>query len=89
MGLSVITRDVTDREGKIVVQGDTMEEVTSIGARNMVLREAAAAGLSRPGVSGVAPAYPVDAEGKSDDDVIMGRSPVAGYRCDYPVAAGL
>lgn len=89
MSLTVIQRDVNDREGKITIQGDTMEEVSSLTARNLALKEAAVAGLSRPGVSGNAPAYPVDAEGQSTEDVIMGRTPVAGYRCDYPVTAGI
>ena len=58
-------------------------------ARQMAIKEAAARGLSRPGLSGNDSPYPVDADGATDDDLLLGRRPVAAYRCDYRVTGGL
>lgn len=80
---------VNDRQGVIVVQADSQEEVMSPTARQEAIKTAAALGLSRPGLSGNDTSYPVDADGRSDDDVMMGRRPTAAYRCDYRVTAGL
>jgi len=57
---------------------------------NLVLQKAASLGLNRPGVSNAGGPYPVDADGKTDDELLLGkRGPVAGYRRDFVILAGL
>lgn len=81
---------VTNTRGEFVVTGNNVEELLSPAAANLVLKEAAAKGLSRPGVSNAGGPYPVDAEGKTDDDLLMSkRGPVAGYRRDFVVLGSI
>lgn len=87
--ITVVKSECGDRQGVITIQADKQEEVMSPTARQEAIKAAAAAGLSRPGLSGSDTAYPVDADGNSSDDVTMGRVPLAAYRCDYRVTAGL
>jgi hypothetical protein len=76
--------------GDFVVSGDNIETLMSAATSNLVLQKAAEAGLNRPGVSNASGPYPVDADGKTDDELLMGkRGPVAGYRRDFVVLAGL
>ena len=89
MSIKLINADVNDRQGTIIIEADTQEEVTGTPAKTMALRAAASHGLSRPGLSGGEGAYPVDAEGETSEDLILGRGTVAGYRCDFRVTAGL
>ena len=85
MALHVVNTKLNDRQGTVTVQGDTQEEVMSSAAKSMAI-QAAARGLNRPGVSGNEVAYPVDADGNTSDDLILGRGgEVAAYRCDYNV----
>jgi len=89
MSLRVAGIDVNDRQGTIIVEGDGQEEVQSADAKNLALKTAAANGLTRPGLSGGESTYPVDSDGGTSQDLIMGRGVVAAYRCDYKVTAGL
>jgi hypothetical protein len=76
--------------GDFVVSGDNIETLMSAATSSLVLQKAAEAGLNRPGVSNASGPYPVDADGKTDDELLMGkRGPVAGYRRDFVVLAGL
>lgn len=86
MAVRLISKNLTSRSGVVVVQADTQEEATSAAARDLALNTAAANGISRPGLSQTPSAYPIDAEGKSEGDVLLGRVPVAGYRCDFSIA---
>lgn len=86
--LTVVDRNLSDRQGTVTVQGDTQEEVTSAAAKNLALSEAGSR-ISRPGISGSPSAYPVDAAGETSDALMMGRGQVAGYRCDFPITGGL
>jgi hypothetical protein len=89
MPLSVSGNDCNDRQGVVIIQGATVEEVASADAKRLAL-QAAGSRISRPGISGNSSPYPVDAEGKTSDDLVMGRSGVvAGYRMDYRVTGGL
>lgn len=89
MALSVVGEEYTDRAGKIVIAGGSQEEVTSMQARQMVVTHAAAR-LPRAGLSGNAVPYPVDAQGQTSDDLMLGRvQGIVGYHCEYPVAAGV
>lgn len=70
--------------------GDNIEELLSAATAGMVLQKAASMGLNRPGVSNAGGPYPVDADGKTDDELMLGkRGPVVGYRRDFVVLAGL
>ncbi len=81
--------EFTERKAKIVVQAERMEDVTSPAARSLAVQTAASR-LSRCGISNMPSAYPVDANGETDEDLQMGRRQgVVGYRADYEVQAGL
>lgn len=77
------------REAVIVVEAETIEGVQSTESRTLALQKAGALGLTRPGLDRPSGPYPVDAEGKSDEEVVMGRRPLAAYRQDYKILAGL
>jgi hypothetical protein len=92
MSVSIIDNlsNITQGRAEIIVSGDGIEELLAAATANMVLQKAAEAGLNRPGVSNVSGPYPVDAEGKTDDELMMGkRGPVAGYRRDFVILASL
>ena len=81
---------VTNNRAEYVVAGSTPQELLDAATSNMVLQKAATDGLHRPGVSNASGPYPVDAEGKTDDDLLLGRrGPVAGYRRDFVILGGI
>lgn len=81
---------VTNGRAELVVAGNNIEELMSAATASTVLQKAAELGLNRPGVSNAGGPYPVDADGKCDDDLLLGkRGPVAGYRRDFVVLAAL
>ena len=80
---------VTSGRAEFVVSGTSIEELLAANTSHAVLQKAAEAGLNRPGVSSVSGPYPVDRDGKTDDDLMAGRRPVAGYRRDFVVLASL
>lgn len=90
MALRVVSSDLTDRNGTVIVAGDSQEEVMSAAGRQLAITTASSR-FARAGVSGNEVAYPVDEQGQSDEDLILGRSGrrVAGYHCEYKVTAGL
>ena len=81
---------ITQGRAEFVVSGHGIEELLAAATSNMVLQKAAESGLHRPGVSNASGPYPVDAEGKTDDELMMGkRGPVTGYRRDFVILASL
>lgn len=81
---------VTNGRAELVVAGNNIEELMSAATASTVLQKAAELGLNRPGVSNAGGPYPVDADGKCDDDLLLGkRGPVVGYRRDFVVLAAL
>lgn len=89
MALRVVSENLTDRSGVIVVEGKSQDEVLSPAARQLVIQTGARQ-VSRCGISSQAHAYPVDAQGHTSEDLIMGRGgAVFAYRADYTVAGGL
>ena len=87
--LDDLTRVANGRADFVVECGD-IEEIMAAATSNLVLQKAAEKGLNRPGVSNASGPYPVDSEGKTDDELLLGkRGPVAGYRRDFVVLAGL
>lgn len=81
---------VTIGRAEFVVEGNDIEELLNASTTNLVVKKAAELGLNRPGVSNAGGPYPVDAEGKTDDDLLLGkRGPVSGYRREFVVLASL
>lgn len=74
---------------EFVVSGNDIEELLAASTSNLVLQKAAEAGMHRPGVSNASGPYPVDANGQTDDELLMGKRPVAGYRRDFVVLAAI
>lgn len=81
---------VTNGRAELVVSGSSIKELMAGDTANIVLQKAAELGLNRPGVSSASGPYPVDAAGKTDDDLLMGkRGPISGYRRDFVVLASI
>lgn len=81
---------VVNGRAEFVVAGNNIEELLDASTSQLVVKKAAELGLNRPGVSNMGGPYPVDAEGKTDDDLLLGRrGPVAGYRRDFIVLASI
>ena len=89
MTLTVVAKNLNQRNGTVTVQGDSQEEVMSPTAKNLAI-EAAGEKIARAGVSGNEVAYPVDANVEYSEDLVMGRAgEVSAYRCDYNLTGGL
>lgn len=81
---------VTTGRAEFVATARTIEELMDSAASNLVVQKAAALGLNRPGISNAGGPYPVDGDGKTDDDLLLGRrGPIAGYRRDFVVLASI
>jgi hypothetical protein len=81
---------VATGRAEFVVEGQNIEELLSADTAHLVVKKAAELGFNRPGVSNAGGPYPVDGDGKTDDDLLMGkRGPVAKYRRDFVVLAGI
>lgn len=88
--MQIVAVETNDRQGTFIVEAESPEKVLSRDAKDMVLKEAAARGLSRPGLSGGESAYPVDAAGNTSDELILGQAgAAAAFRADYRVTASL
>ena len=87
--LRVVNHQLGDRQGVVTIAADDMELAMGTEAKQLALKTAAAQGISRPGISGVATPYPVDENGETSDDLIMGKGVVAGYQVDFPVTGAL
>lgn len=82
--------NVSSGRAEFVVSGADIPELMAASTANIVLQKAAELGLHRPGVSNASGPYPVDADGKTDDDLLLGRrGPVVGYRRDFVVLASI
>lgn len=81
---------IANGRAEFVVQSNSIEELLDSATANLVVKKAAEIGFNRPGVSNAGGPYPVDAEGKTDDELLMGkRGPVASYRRDFIVLASI
>jgi hypothetical protein len=84
--LSIVKHDGNERRMTVIVAAETIPELNSSQAKALATKHAAAQGVSRPGISDSSGTYPVDAEGNSDEDLVLGRRPgVVGYRHDFTV----
>jgi hypothetical protein len=81
---------ITTGRADFVVAGNSIEELLDSSTAHAVVKRAAELGFNKPGVSNMGGPYPVDADGKTDDELLMGkRGPVAGYRRDFTVLASI
>ena len=81
---------VSTGRAEFVVEGNNIEELLDASTSHIVVKKAAELGFNRPGVSSVGGPYPVDGEGKTDDELLMGkRGPIAGYRREFVVLASI
>jgi hypothetical protein len=74
---------------KVVVEGTDPAELTNRQTRDAVLVFARRSGFPARGISSLPQTYPVDADGKTDEDVILGKRPLAAHRADYTLSAGI
>lgn len=87
MAIQLIDIDVKGHQAQVILQGDTQEEVMSPTAKHMAIREAQKNGVSRGGVSGTETAYPVDSNGDTSEELILGRAGKAvAFRCKYAIS---
>lgn len=81
---------VTTGRAEFVVASNSIEELLDSSTAGLVVKKAAELGFNRPGVSSSGGPYPVDENGATDDDLLLGkRGPVAGYRRDFIVLASI
>jgi hypothetical protein len=81
---------VTNSRAEFVVEAATIAELMDSTSSHMVVQKAAEFGLNRPGVSNAGGPYPVDADGKTDDDLLLGkRGPISRYRRDFVVLGSI
>jgi hypothetical protein len=74
----------------IVVDSDNPEDFGSIAVRNKVLIFARQNGLpDAKGLGGIPTHYPVDSEGKTDEDLILGKRKFSHHQAEYVVNAGM
>ena len=88
MAIRFVKKELNDRTGVVIIEADTQEEVLSAPAKQLAIKEASAS-ITRPGIGGNDSAYPVDANGETSQDLVMGQGVVAAYRCDYHHTGGL
>lgn len=73
----------------IIIEGDKPEELTTMEARNKVMQFARALGFPASGLGSVPSPYPVDEDGKTDDELVLGKRPMKCWQAEYLVNAGL
>lgn len=85
----VVSHEQTANVMKITIRGNSPEALTSLPSRNSVIEFARSKSFPARGLKEIPNPYPVDAAGKTDADVIMGKRPVACWQADFEVAAGV
>lgn len=81
---------ITTGRAELVLAGKSVAELMDASTANLALQKAAELGLHRPGVSNASGPYPVDENGKTDDDLLLGRrGPITGYRRDFVILASI
>lgn len=74
----------------ILAEGGNPEELVSANTRQQVIMFARANGLpTASGLGGIPSPYPVDAEGKCDEDLILGKRAFAKFQAEYTVNASI
>jgi len=81
---------ITNGRAELVFSGDSVSELMDAKTASLALQKAAELGLHRPGVSSASGPYPVDENGKTDDELLLGkRGPIKGYRRDFVILASI
>lgn len=66
----------------VIIAAERPEAFDGMAHENMAITAAQAAGLTKPGINKVDGPYPVDAQGKTSDELMLGKAgPVAGWQC--------
>jgi hypothetical protein len=80
-----------DNKLVIVLEGSGPDEVLSPTAKTMAIQKAASCGYNRLGVNKQSGSYPVDADGKTWDDLNeqSKAGKIAAYRNDIVLMSGL
>lgn len=86
-GVEVVSIDIDQYRGTVVLAADTRDKLDSPAVRNFVLQQAQAQGLSRAGLSGAPEIYAVGEDGQPLNP--LKPSAVLQYRGTYRVAGGL
>lgn len=73
----------------VIAEAPHAHELTTAETRNAVMQFARAAGFPARGLGGVPNPYPVDEEGKTDDELILGKRPIKHWEAAYQVNSGL
>lgn len=90
MSLDVVRHQMGSTEMTVVVRDNkSPENLTSRETREAVLNWARAQGFPARGLKQIPGTYPVDAQGKTDDDLVLGKRPIAGWQADFELSAGL
>ncbi|NDD52285.1 hypothetical protein EBZ39_00135 [bacterium] len=81
---------ITNGRAELVFEGQSVKELMDASTANLAIQKAAELGLHRPGVSSASGPYPVDENGKTDDELLLGkRGPITGYRRDFVILASI
>lgn len=73
----------------IIVEGDKPEELTTMETRQKVMQYARSLGFPASGQGNIPSPYPIDEDGKTDDDLILGKRPMKCWQVEYLISAGL
>ena len=71
--LEVVSCQIDKHTGVVVISAKTPQLLMDSQARDLAIKAATAAGLSRAGTSQLEPPYPVDKDGVTDDALIFSR----------------
>lgn len=95
-GITIVEKHsdtMAERQGKVVVEADTMEQATSAAARSAVLEFAGSKwGMSKAGISNMANSYPAHIQredGTVDESLVLKAAGRSRYRAEYIVTAGM
>jgi hypothetical protein len=74
----------------LLVDGDNLEELTSMATRSFVLRYAnSMMGFQARGLTAVPTPYPIDEDGETDEKLLTGEKPIKCWQAEYTLQAGL
>lgn len=73
----------------ILVEADQPGELTTMETRQKVMQFARALGFPASGQGNTPSPYPIDDEGKTDDELVLGKRPLKGWQVEYVINAGL
>jgi len=72
-----------------IPKSQSPESLTSMNTRQWIMNEARSRGFPAHGLGSIPQPYPVDANGNTDDELIMGKRDFVAWRADYQIYAGV